>query len=127
MSDTYEHFDNKSPFILSETDWRVPKSKKKPDTLSCRYDEIWSGMRMEALGGRPCFYFNVLNETKQHTYQTELFEGVRGEPCAVCNCPAAVVCKHILLCLRRVLDDHDPDFGSAFRDCDFFRGFEFFS
>ena len=113
------HFNGKTPFILSQEPWRTPKKKKaKDDVLSVTMDETWSQMRTEALG-RPVYYFQVYNETKAHGYTTELFEGIRGEPCANCNCPAAVVCKHIISCLIKVLKDVNPEFGSSERDSEF--------
>lgn len=107
------HFDNKTPFILSQIPWKEPKVKKgkKPDTIEVTYDPTWSEMRMEALGGRKCFYFTVWNDTKGHEYITELFEGIRGEPCATCNCVASVCCKHIIECAKEVLVNIDPSFG----------------
>lgn len=113
------HFNGKTPFILSREPWRTPKKKKgKDDMIVVTLDPVWSEMRTEAVG-RPVYYFQVYNETKAHGYTTELFEGVRGEPCANCNCPASVVCKHIISCLCKVLREVNPEFGSSEKGSEF--------
>ena len=117
------HFDNKQPFILSREPYRVPKprGRKTPDVLVIKLDETWSEMRTEALG-RKVWYFQVYNETRGSQYSTELFEGINGEPCGNCNCPAAVVCKHIINCCLEVLTKHDPQFGEREKNSEFMVG-----
>lgn len=118
-----EHFDDKQPFILSREPYSPPKprGRKTPDVLRVTMDEVWSEMLTEQLG-RCCYYFNVFNETRGSEYQTKLFEGVQGEPCAVCNCPAAVPCKHILRCLMHVLLTVNPKFGEVEKGSEFMVG-----
>lgn len=106
-----EHFNGKSPFILSRQEWKEP-AKKSKDVLALKLDEVWSEMRTQALG-RKVFHFHVVNETKGSEYATELFEGINGEACGVCNCPSSVVCKHIKDCVREVLTNVDEEFGSS--------------
>lgn len=72
--------------------------------------------------GRPCYYFKVFNETRCSEYQTKLFEGVNGEPCGVCNCPSAVVCKHIIHCCLQVLSKVNPKFGENEKGSEFMVG-----
>lgn len=109
---SYEHFEGKSPFILSQTPWSPPKKKSK-DVIAVKLDPIWSEMRTEAMGRR-CWHYGVVNETKYHEYQTELFEGINGEPCGVCNCPSGVVCKHLLNSMADLIENHCPEFGEGF-------------
>jgi hypothetical protein len=107
-----EHFDGKSPFILSQTPWSPPK-KRNRDVITVKHDPIWSDMRTEAIGRRVWSY-SVTNETKGSEYSTELFEGISGEPCAVCNCPSSVVCKHLLNAMADLIENHCPEFGEGF-------------
>lgn len=106
------HFNDKTPFILSMEPWREPKKKSK-DVISVTLDDTWSQMRTEALG-RAVWHYVVLNETKAHQYDTEFFVGIHGEPCAVCNCPSAVVCKHILHAMAHLLANENEEFGLGF-------------
>ena len=118
------HFNDKTPFILSEQPWSVPKKPNK-DVIAVTLDETWSEMRTEALG-RKVYYFKVYNETKAHEYTTELFEGINGEPVGRCICPAAVPCKHIKTCLRVLLERYDPTFGQAEKNSEFMVGMRTF-
>jgi hypothetical protein len=116
-----EHYDDKQPFILSRCPYKPPKKRgKHPDVLVVRHDPIWSETRTEELG-RPVYYFSVHNDTKGNDYTVEVFEGINGEPCAVDNCPAAVVCKHILACVVEVLK-MNPQFGEAEKRSEFMTG-----
>lgn len=101
-------FKNKTPFILSEVDYKPP-SKKSKDVIEVTLDEVWSEMRTEAIGRR-VWYYRTWNATKGHEYSCELFLGIRGEPCGVCNCPSAVVCKHLIESIRDLLL-REPSFG----------------
>lgn len=112
-------FDNKTPIILSDAPWRPPKKPSK-DVIEVNLDETWSEMRTEAMGRR-VFYYRVWNATKGHEYSTELFEGVRGEPVARCNCPSGVVCKHVKEALKDLLD-REPTFGECESTSEFMLG-----
>lgn len=105
-----EHFNGKTPHVLNREEWKEP-AKKSKDVLTFTLDETWSEMRTQALG-RKVFHYHVVNETKGSEYSTEFFEGINGEPCGVCNCPSAVVCKHIKVTLKDLLENRDEEFGS---------------
>jgi hypothetical protein len=111
------HVKNKTPFVLSNEPWKPPKRPSK-DILEATYDEAWSEMRSEFLHGRKVFYFHVENMSTGSEYSTELFEGLNGEPCAVCICPSAVPCKHIKNCVRKVISEIDPTFGEQYHQTD---------
>lgn len=108
----YPQFNDKSPFVLSRTPWSPPKKKSK-DVVTVAFDEVWSEMRTEAMGRRAWCY-RAINETKGHEYACELFEGISGEPCGVCNCPSSVICKHLLHAIADVVENRCPEFGEGF-------------
>lgn len=115
----YPRFEDKTPLILSSIAWNEPKKPSK-DVIEVTLDEAWSEMRTEAMGRR-VFYYAVHNATKGHDYACELFEGVEGEPCARCNCPSGVPCKHVKESLWDLLQ-REPTFGECHSDCDFLEG-----
>lgn len=112
----YPHFEDKTPIVLSQVEWREPK-KPSTDVIQVSLDDAWSDMRSEAMGRR-FFCYSVWNDTKAHQYACELFEGVLGEPCGRCNCPSSVPCKHMKDCLKDLLE-REPTFGECFADCEF--------
>ena len=74
------------------------QGKSHPD-LIVTYQEDWSAMR-SSRSGREVLAWSVGNKKTLGSYTTELFVNDHGVLCGVCNCPARLICKHILHCMN---------------------------